>query len=75
MHALEKCPTITNDSIFEKSNQKVYSLSSQDYQNQNGEIFFPPLKSSDSAKRKEKKKATDIFLGIREQSSDRSTTN
>lgn len=56
MHALEKCPTITNDSVLEKSNQEVYSLSSLDYQNQNGEIFFPPLKSSDSAKRKEKKK-------------------
>lgn len=62
MHALEKCATITNDSIFEKANQKVYSLSSQDYQNQNGEIFFPPLKSSDRAKRKEKKKSTDIFF-------------
>ena len=54
IHVLEKCSTIINDSVFEKSNHKVYSLSSQDYQNQNGEIFFTPLKSSGIAKKKKK---------------------
>ena len=49
-------------------------MSSQDYQNQKSEIFFTSLKNRDGAKKK--KKSTDIFfLGIREQSSDRSTTN
>ena len=76
------CSTITNDNVSEKHSQEVCSFCSQDYQTQNREIFFPPLKSSNSAKKKKKKrkrkKSTDFFFfffGIREQSSDRSTTN
>lgn len=65
----------SDGSAFEKSGQKVYSLSSQDYKNQNSEIFPYRVVTVPKKKKKSKKKSTDIFLGIREQSSDRSTTN